>query len=58
MPAFARKEKEAAMKLNIGMVSTRFAGLDGINLEAAKWADCSKRAVHFHSNAAEPCAYR
>ena len=46
------------MKLNIGMVSTRFAGLDGINLEAAKWADCSKRAVHFHSNAAEPCAYR
>ena len=26
------------MKLNIGFVSTRFAGIDGVSLEASKWA--------------------
>jgi hypothetical protein len=26
------------MKLNIGFVSTRFAGIDGVSLESSKWA--------------------
>jgi hypothetical protein len=26
------------MKLNVGFVSTRFAGIDGVSLEASKWA--------------------
>ena len=27
------------MSLNIGFVSTRFAGTDGVSLESSKWAD-------------------
>ena len=27
------------MKKNIGFVSTRFAGTDGVSLEASKWAE-------------------
>ena len=27
-----------AIKLNIGFVSTRFAGIDGVSLESSKWA--------------------
>ena len=34
------------MKLNIGMVSTRFAGLDGVSLEAAKWAEILEEMGH------------
>ena len=34
------------MKLNIGMVSTRFAGLDGVSLEAAKWAEVLEEMGH------------
>ena len=34
------------MKLNIGMVSTRFAGLDGVSLEAAKWAHVLEEMGH------------
>ncbi|MBL0713164.1 MAG: glycosyltransferase family 4 protein [Desulfosarcina sp.] len=34
------------MKLNIGMVSTRFAGLDGVSLEAAKWAEVLEGMGH------------
>lgn len=34
------------MKLNIGMVSTRFAGLDGVSLEAAKWAEVLEELGH------------
>ncbi|MBW2336879.1 MAG: glycosyltransferase family 1 protein, partial [Deltaproteobacteria bacterium] len=26
------------MRLNIGFVSTRFAGIDGVSLESSKWA--------------------
>lgn len=31
-------EKEEGMSENIGFVSTRFAGTDGVSLESAKWA--------------------
>ncbi|MGD9250596.1 MAG: glycosyltransferase family 4 protein [Desulfobacterales bacterium] len=34
------------MKLNIGMVSTRFAGLDGVSLEAAKWTEVLEEMGH------------
>jgi glycosyltransferase involved in cell wall biosynthesis len=32
--------------LNIGFVSTRFAGTDGVSLEAAKWVDVLERMGH------------
>ena len=31
---------------NIGFVSTRFAGTDGVSLEAAKWAEVLSEAGH------------
>ena len=34
------------MGLNIGMVSTRFAGLDGVSLEATKWAEVLEAMGH------------
>lgn len=34
------------MALNIGMVSSRFAGLDGVSLEAAKWAQVLETMGH------------
>ncbi len=34
------------MALNLGMVSTRFAGLDGVSLEAAKWAEVLEAMGH------------
>ncbi len=34
------------MGLNIGMVSTRFAGLDGVSLEAVKWAEVLETMGH------------
>ena len=34
------------MGLNIGMVSTRFAGLDGVSLESAKWAEVLEAMGH------------
>ncbi len=34
------------MGLNIGMVSTRFAGLDGVSLESAKWAEVLESMGH------------
>ena len=34
------------MKKNIGFVSTRFAGNDGVSLEAAKWADVLEASGH------------
>jgi len=34
------------MGKNIGFVSTRFAGTDGVTLEASKWADVFKRMGH------------
>lgn len=33
-------------KLNIGFVSTRFAGTDGVSLEANKWAEVFHRSGH------------
>jgi len=33
-------------QLNIGLVSTRFAGTDGVSLEAAKWAEVLERMGH------------
>jgi glycosyltransferase involved in cell wall biosynthesis len=36
------------MSKNIGFVSTRFAGTDGVTLEASKWAEVFKRAGHRH----------
>lgn len=34
------------MTLNIGFVSTRFAGIDGVSLEAAKWAEVIESFGH------------
>ena len=34
------------MPKNIGFVSTRFAGTDGVTLEASKWAQVLKSAGH------------
>ena len=34
------------MVKNIGFVSTRFAGTDGVTLEASKWAQVLKRMGH------------
>ncbi|MGD2186933.1 MAG: glycosyltransferase family 4 protein [Desulfobacterales bacterium] len=34
------------MSINIGFVSTRFAGTDGVTLEASKWAQVLKKAGH------------
>ncbi|MDB4264654.1 glycosyltransferase family 1 protein, partial [bacterium] len=34
------------MAKNIGFVSTRFAGTDGVTLEASKWAQVLKNAGH------------
>jgi glycosyltransferase involved in cell wall biosynthesis len=34
------------MKLNFGFVSTRFAGTDGVSLEASKWADVLQQGGH------------
>jgi glycosyltransferase involved in cell wall biosynthesis len=34
------------MPKNIGFVSTRFAGTDGVTMEASKWAQVFKRAGH------------
>lgn len=34
------------MQKNIGFVSTRFAGTDGVTLEASKWAEVLKRCGH------------
>jgi glycosyltransferase involved in cell wall biosynthesis len=34
------------MKLNVGFVSTRFAGIDGVSLEASKWARVLKDQGH------------
>ena len=38
----------SAMKKNIGFVSTRFAGTDGVTLEASKWAGVLKGSGHHH----------
>lgn len=38
----------SAMKKNIGFVSTRFAGTDGVTLEASKWAGVLKSSNHHH----------
>jgi len=32
--------------LNIGFISTRFAGTDGVSLETAKWAEVLKKMGH------------
>lgn len=34
------------MGLNIGFISSRFSGIDGVSLEAAKWADVFERENH------------
>ena len=34
------------MSKNIGFISTRFAGTDGVSLEASKWAKVLKKAEH------------
>jgi len=34
------------LELNIGFIGTRFAGLDGVSLEADKWADVLKQFGH------------
>jgi glycosyltransferase involved in cell wall biosynthesis len=41
-----RIEKEVTVGLKIGMVSTRFAGLDGVSLESAKWAEVLEAMGH------------
>ncbi|MDA3875220.1 MAG: glycosyltransferase family 1 protein, partial [Kiritimatiellae bacterium] len=40
------------MSLNIGFVSTRFCGTDGVSLESAKWAEIlweSKHVSHWYA---------
>lgn len=32
------------MEKNIGFVSTRFAGTDGVSMEAGKWADVLRKS--------------
>ena len=34
------------MSINVGFISTRFAGTDGVTLEASKWADVLERNGH------------
>ena len=34
------------MSLNVGFVSTRFSGIDGVSLEAAKWAEVLEDLGH------------
>lgn len=34
------------MGKNIGFVSTRFAGTDGVSLESSKWAELLKKGGH------------
>jgi hypothetical protein len=34
------------MGLNLGFVSTRFAGIDGVSLEASKWAQIFEGEGH------------
>ena len=36
------------MKRNIGFISTRFAGTDGVTLEASKWAQVLKKEGHHY----------
>ena len=36
------------MSKNIGLVSTRFAGTDGVTMEAGKWAQVFKSMGHKH----------
>jgi mannosylglucosylglycerate synthase len=36
----------AAMPLNVGFVSTRFAGTDGVTLESSKWAEVFQQNGH------------
>jgi hypothetical protein len=35
------------MSLNVGFVSTRFSGIDGVSLEAAKWAEVIEGFGHY-----------
>ncbi len=39
-------EEKTPRKLNIGFVSTRFQGLDGVSLETAKWVSLLERFHH------------
>jgi len=42
------------MVKNIGFVSTRFAGTDGVTLESSKWAEVLEQKGHqytYHSHA-------
>ena len=34
------------MRKNIGFISTRFAGIDGVSLEASKWAKVLEKSGH------------
>ena len=34
------------MGKNIGFISTRFAGIDGVSLEASKWATVLEKSGH------------
>lgn len=43
-------QKPTPEKLNIGFISTRFAGTDGVSLETAKWAEVLEEMGH-------TCAY-
>ncbi len=38
--------RDDAMGKNIGFVSTRFAGTDGVSLEASKWAEVLRKSGH------------
>ena len=34
------------MSKNIGFISTRFAGTDGVSLESSKWAEVFEKSGH------------
>jgi hypothetical protein len=38
------------MGKNIGFISTRLAGIDGVSLEASKWADVLERRSSFSTS--------
>jgi len=43
---YRRRRRFIFMKKNIGFISTRFAGTDGVSLESSKWADIFQQNGH------------
>ena len=41
-----QNQKDSKSKLNIGFISTRLYGVDGVSLETDKWAEVLESAGH------------